>query len=192
MMKKIKKIIGVLLVVLLFVLSFSMIFSSMQGGGVNEEVKNFCVVCSGRKIFKNTYSFELVEKDAVFFVETLEGEPVKDYSVSVRAAYPKEDFNVVFNDIDVYSWEKDFAAVNYEFGSAGIVKNENSFTVKYTRLTTILAEEFPGMNIRYENLISTKNVLQIDITVSGQTLSIMYYVDIPVSSVELSRESLVW
>lgn len=188
MTKRVKHIIGVMIAVLL---SFAVVGSVFSQTEPAEKSKGFCVVYEGKKILTDVQSFELVANDAAFAVQTVEGEPVKDYSVSVRAAYPREDFNVVFNDVDVYSWEKDFSAVNYEFGSAEIVKSENNFTVKNTRLTTILAEEFPGIDIRYENLDSPKNVLQIDVTVSGETLSIMYFVDVAVSGIELSQGVII-
>ncbi len=192
MKKTLKKIIGVLLVVVLSALAISAVFSSVQGDGTKEEVKNFCVVYNGKKILKDTYSFELVENDAAFSIETLDGEPIKDYSVSVRAAFPADDFDVVFNGAETLSWEKDFAQYDYSFASAGIAKDGNTFTIANTRFTTLLSNEFPGMDIQYEGLTSPKNVLKIDVTVNGATLSIHYFVDVPVESITLSEGSVVW
>ncbi len=189
MSKRVKRFISIVIIIILAFFFTMNIFSSTKTS--EEKSKGFCVVYAGRKILKDVQSFEISAADAVFRVETIAGDPIKDYSVAVRASRPTSDFNVVFNDVDVQSWENDFAAVNYEFSSAGIEKNEDCFTIKNTRLLTILDEEFPGMNIRYENLISTKNVLQIDVTVSGQTLSIMYFAAVAVSGIELSQGVII-
>ena len=191
MRKQLKKIVGALLVVILAALAISSVFSSTQLDKKNESVKNFCVLYNGKKILKNTHSFELVENCAVFSVETLDGEPIKDYSVALRAAFSSDDFDIVFNGAETLSWDKDFAQHNYAFASAGISKDENTFTIANTRFSTLLTSEFPGMDLQYD-VTSLKNVLKVDVTVDGETLSIQYFVNVPVESITLSDGSVVW
>ena len=192
MKKTLKKIIGVLLVVVLSALAISAVFSSAQDDVTKEEVKSFCVVYNGKKILKNTHSFELVENDAVFSVETPNGEPIKDYSVALRAAFPADDFDVVFNGAETLSWEKDFAQHDYAFASAGITKDGNTFTIANTRFSTLLTSEVPGMDLEYQSVTSLKNVLKVDVIVDDATLSIQYFVNVPVESITLSDGSIVW
>ena len=186
-MKRTRSIVSVLVAIILSLVLIGAIFSTSKPA---EGTKDFCILYEGKKILTDVHSFEISESDAVFSVETVDGEPIKDYSVVVRAAYLKDDFNVVFNGVDVQSWAKDFAATEYTFSSAGVEKDGNHFTIKNTSLVTIVSEEFPGLDISYENLTSAKNVLQIEVIVSGQKLSISYFVDV-VLDIEFSEGSII-
>ena len=148
--------------------------------------RDFCVIYEGKKLLTDVNTFTLAPENAEFKVQTLEGDPITDFSVSVKAAKVKDDFGVRFNDVDELLWS-DYVEADVDFsGACAVTKSGGTFTVAQTRIPKIFANMYPTTDVDLSALTTCKNLFEIVVTVDRQSIGIKYYVKVGVEGVRLS------
>lgn len=191
MRRKSRKIIGLFVAFLVALIAFgSLVSIPKDADDSGSPSVDFCVIYDGKKFLQNVKSIEIVPENAVFVVQSLDGEPIEDYEVAVYASSPKTNFTLTFDSNDTYDWNNTFVATEYRFDSAGIEKNGSTFRIHNAALSKILAAEYVDMTVDC-SAESIVNALRIDVTVDRATLSISYYSYASMTGLYFSEDNLV-
>ena len=152
--------------------------------------REFCVVYEGKKLLTDVTSFALAPENAEFQVQTLDGESIDDYTVSVKAVKAKKDFAVRFNDVEELLWS-DYVAADVEFADAcAVTKNGGTFTLAQTRVPKIFANKYPTTAVDLSAMTTVKNLFEVVVTVDGQSIHVRYYVKVNVENVGIADEKV--
>ena len=169
-------------VVIVLSLATSFVQSNVQ--------RDFCVVYEGKKLLTDVTSFALAPENAEFAVQTLDGEPIEDYTVSVKAVKTKKDFAVRFNDVDELLWS-DYVSSDVDFSDAcSVTKNGGRFTLAQTRVPKIFESKYPTTDVDLSEMTTVKNLMEVVVTVDQQSIRVRYYVKVNVEGIDMPDEKV--